>query len=296
MMKHCPRVMSDRFFIKVRWSQVVGYKLDLKHPKKFNEKLQWLKLYDHKPEYTIMVDKYRAKQWLADKIGEQYVVPTLSIYKSVDEIDLNKLPDQFVLKCNHDSGSVIICRDKQSFDFENAKQKLNKALHSNYYWRCREWPYKHVKPVILAEPFIYNSQTDNISVGGMPQVLPSDYKFYCFEGEPKLFYITTDKGMDVPIREDFFDLQGNHLDIQDSNYLNNPMYIPNIPNNLQEMQSICRMISKNINHLRVDFYECNGRIYVGEMTFYEAAGYCNFEPSKWNIILGDWIKLPIDSH
>jgi len=128
MIRHCPNLMSDKYFLKVKWKRCMGYELDLKHPKTFNEKLQWLKLYDRKPEYTIMVDKYRAKQWVADRVGEQFVIPTLAVYHSADEIDLNQLPDQFVLKCNHDSGSVVICRDKKSFDFEAAKRKLNNAL------------------------------------------------------------------------------------------------------------------------------------------------------------------------
>ena len=140
MIKKCPHLMSDKFYLSVLWKMKMGYKLDWKHPKTFNEKLQWLKLYDRNPLYTTLVDKYRVKQWVADKIGEQYVIPTLAVYNSVDEIDLDKLPNQFVLKCNHDSGSVVICRDKPSFDLEAARRKLGVALRKNFYWEAREWP------------------------------------------------------------------------------------------------------------------------------------------------------------
>lgn len=283
MMKHCPKLMPDRYFLKVKWKRCMGYELDLKHPKTFNEKLQWLKLYDRKPEYTIMVDKYRAKQWVEDRVGKQYVIPTLAIYNSAEEIDLNQLPDQFVLKCNHDSGSVVICRDKKSFDFDAAKQKLSKALRKNYYWDSGEWPYKNVKPMILAEPFLFESEVDDIN----------DYKFYCFDGEPKVFYITSNREGVGGVREDFFDINGNHLDMNQKGYFVNDT-LPIIPKGINVMINLARKLSIGMKHLRVDFYESSDRLFVGELTFYDGAGFSPFYPDEWNSIVGDWIKLPTD--
>lgn len=154
MFKRCPRLMSDKYYLSILWEWEMGYTIDWRHPRTYNEKLQWLKLYDRKPQYTQMVDKYRVKQWVADRIGEKYIIPTLAVYHSVDEIDLSQLPDQFVLKCNHDSGSVVICEDKSKFDLDAAKKLLSNALNENFYWRAREWPYKNVKPCIFAEQYI----------------------------------------------------------------------------------------------------------------------------------------------
>lgn len=283
MIKKCPRLMPDKFYLSVLWKGVMGYEIDWKDPKTFNEKLQWLKLYDRKPEYTRMVDKYRAKQWVADKIGEQYVIPTLAVYNSVDEIDLDKLPDQFVLKCNHDSGGVVICKDKASFDLEAAKSKLNKCLRHNFYWDTREWPYKNIERCVFAELFLDPSPNAHELF---------DYKFYCFNGEPKLFYITSDKGGYLPTKEDFFDLNGNHLGVQDKQFLNNTVKTPDLPTRLDDMVRICRILAKDKAHLRVDFYEICGRVYCGELTFYENGGFCVFEPEEWNRRMGDWIILP----
>lgn len=285
MIDNCPHLMSDKFYLSMLWKMKMGYELDWKHPKKFNEKLQWLKLNDRKPEYTIMVDKYRAKQWIAGKIGEQYVIPTLAVYNSADEIDLGKLPEQFVLKCNHDSGSVVICKNKFAFDLEAAKRMLGSAMKKNFFWEAREWPYKNVKPLIFAEKFL-----EGIDL----KEAPADYKFYCFNGEPKLFYITSDKGGDLPTRQDFFDIYGRHMDLQDVNYPNNPTHVPELPNKLDDMLRVCHLLAKDTLHLRVDFYEIEGRVYCGELTFFENAGFCKFIPEKYNRILGDWIKLPID--
>lgn len=193
MIKKCPHLMSDKFYLSVLWKMVMGYKLDWKHPKNFNEKLQWLKLNDRNPLYTTLVDKYRVKQWVADKIGEQYVIPTLAVYNSVDEIDLDKLPNQFVLKCNHDSGSVVICRDKSSFDLEAAKRKLGEALKKNFYWDAREWSYKNVKRCVFAEQFMKDATMADGSLDsqviiseGFPKVI--DTSFALFEWHKKRMY------------------------------------------------------------------------------------------------------------
>lgn len=283
MIEKCPHLMSDKFYLSILWKMVMGYELDWKHPKTFNEKLQWLKLYDRNPLYTTLVDKYRVKQWVADKIGEQYVIPTLAVYNSVDEIDLDKLPSQFVLKCNHDSGSMAICKDKAVFDLEVAKQKLDKGLKHNMYWDAREWVYKNVDRVIIAEPFI-----DTL---GKPESI--EYKITCIDGKVKMItvcsgiaHVEYDKRFN-----DHFDLQGNRL----------PFYVYYKPAGLdlpekelvKEMVSIAETLSEGIPQVRVDLYYHNKRFYFGEMTFYTWGGMMDYEPKEWDRIMGDWLKLPI---
>mgnify|MGYP000927822232 CR=1 FL=1 len=180
--------MDDESFLKMAYKRKFGKELDLKNPVTFNEKLQWLKLHDRKPEYTTMVDKYEAKAYIAQKIGEEYVVPTLGVWEKFDDIDFTKLPNAFVLKCTHDSGGLVICKDKSKLDREKARKKINKSLHSNYFGGGREWPYKNVKPRIIAEPLLKDDAT---KVG--EQECLTDYKFFCFGGIPKIVYISKDK-------------------------------------------------------------------------------------------------------
>lgn len=284
MMKRCPNLMSDKYFLKVMWKRCMGYELDLDHPKTFNEKLQWLKLYDRKPIYTTMVDKYRAKQWIADRIGEQYVIPTLAVYDSVDEIDLDKLPEKFVLKCNHDCGSVVICKDKSTFDIGMAKKKLGEALKKNYYWNSREWPYKHVKRCVFAEKYLE---------GLSGEKTPADYKFYTFNGEPKFCYITSDRDSVTGLKEDFFDLNGEVMPFNQVGY-NNNVVGPILPVNFEKMIELSRILAKGTYHLRVDFFEIDNEIQSGELTFFDGAGFCPFYPNEWNDIIGDLMKLPIE--
>lgn len=284
MIKKCPHLMSDKFYLSVLWRIQMGYELDWKHPKTFNEKLQWLKLYDRKSVYTTMVDKYRAKQWIAERIGEQYIIPTLAVYKSVDEIDLVQLPDRFVLKCNHDSGSVVICRDKSNFDLEAAKKKLGIALRKNFYWEAREWPYKSVKRRIFAEQFLEEPRWK----------VPVDYKFFCFNGEPRIFQICLDRNDTEGAVLTFYDTEGNLLGIKDKYHPRVSETEISLPSQLHDMLRISRILAKSFAFLRVDFYEIAGNVYCGELTFYENGGYCEFTPEKYNRIMGDWIKLPTD--
>lgn len=283
MIKKCPHLMSDKFYISVLWKMVMGYELDWEHPKTYNEKLQWLKLYDRKPIYTTMVDKYRAKQWIADRIGEQYVIPTLAVYNSVDEIDLYKLPDQFVLKCNHDSGSVAICRDKSTFDLEAAKRKLGDALKKNFYWEEREWPYKNVKRCVFAEKYLEVDEGKDLS----------DYKLFTFNGEPKFCYITSGRDSATGLKEDFFDMNGNLLVLNQKGFRNAEI-TPLLPANYDKMIELSRRIAVGTSHLRVDYYEINGRLFIGELTFFDGGGFVPFYPDEWNRTAGDWIKIPTD--
>lgn len=279
MIQKCPHLMSDKFYLSVLWKMKMGYELDWKHPKKFNEKLQWLKLYDRKPIYTIMVDKYRVKQWVVNKIGEQYVNSTLAVYNAVDEINLDELPEQFVLKCNHDSGSVVICKDKASFDLETAKRKLDAAMKKNFYWEAREWPYKNVQHVILADGYLDDHLGDELR----------DYKFYCFNGEPKIVYCTN-KGRDI--YENFYDMDFNPIDISHGFRRFEPEITK--PDGFETMKKNAALLSAGIPFVRVDFNEVEGQVLFGEFTFFDWAGFCKIQPKEWDDILGDWIKLPID--
>lgn len=262
MIKKSPHLMTDKFYLSVLWKMVMGYKLDWKHPKTFNEKLQWLKLNDRNPLYTTLVDKYRVKQWVADKIGEQYVIPTLAVYNSVDEIDLDKLPNQFVLKCNHDSGSVVICRDKSSFDFEAAKQKLGEALKKNFYWEAREWPYKNVKRCIFAEQYLEENEG-----GGLV-----DYKFFCFHGDPDCVMVCVDRHIKQP-KFYFFDKNWNlrRLNIRGKEAPED-FSLPK-PTMLDKMFELAGTLSIGIPFVRVDFYDVGGDVKFGEMTFFPEGGF-----------------------
>ena len=262
----------------------MGYPLDLKHPKTFAEKLQWLKLYDRKPVYHQMVDKVESKSLIDGVVGVGHTIPTFGVYDSFEQIDWEALPNQFILKATHDSGSYYIVKDKKTMDKQRCKKKLYIHWNKDYYKGSREWQYKGLKSRIIAEPLLSDSSTPYLR----------DFKFYCFNGEPKVFYITSDKGGDLPTREDFFDINGVHMDLEDSHYTPNPIQPPALPIHLEKMVEMARLLSQNTYHLRVDFYEIAGKIYVGELTFHENAGFCSFKPDHWNRTLGDWIKLPVD--
>lgn len=276
----CFNWMSDEKYLKIAYRCKVHKKLNLDNPKTFTEKLQWLKIHDRKPEYTDMVDKLGAKKFIISNVGKEYAVPTLGVWERYEDICFQNLPDKFVLKCTHDSGSFAICTEKKSFDYKKAKRILSKGLKHNSYWAAREWPYKNVKPQIIAEPYLEDSQTGELR----------DYKFFMFNGVPRVFYITSGRKKGDR-RTDFFDMELNHLDIQDDD--KNAEIPPAIPENFDKMIEIAKQISKNIPQLRVDFYEVDGKVYVGEMTFYYLGGFVPFKPEKWDEIFGNWIDLSI---
>lgn len=289
LLKRCPRRMSDKYYLRVVWKQIMGYPLDLKHPRTFNEKLQWMKLYDRNPLYTELVDKYNVKQWVAERIGSEYVIPTLAVYDTVEDIDFDALPNQFVLKCNHDSGGVVICSDKQSFNREQAKEKLRKSFDHNFYWDFREWPYKNVKRKVFAESFLTDDYTSSPTYNSEEPVFEGlrDYKFFCFDGKPKIMYIGSGK---APHRTtDFFDMDGNSLPV----YMKDPASAipPALPAHFEEMKEFASILSKGLRAVRVDFYETNNNVYFGEMTFFHSAGFDIIHPKEWSIKMGDWISL-----
>lgn len=279
LIKNHSQLMSDKFYIKTLWKMCMGYELNLKHPVTFNEKLQWLKLHDHNPIYPLLVDKVRVKDWVAEKIGAEHVIPTLAIYKSVDEIDLDKLPNQFVLKCNHDSGSVIICKEKKEFDLVAAKQKLNKALHHNFYWDAREWAYKKVNPLIFAEQYMEDTRTGELQ----------DYKFFSFDGVAKALFIATERQGKKETKFDFFDMDFRHIDV--TNGHPNADTLPSKPDTFDEMVRMSNELSKGFPEVRVDFYEVNGQAYFGELTFYHWGGMTPFNPSSFDKKMGEWVRI-----
>ena len=272
------RYWSDAKFLKYKYKLVFGHKLNLENPQTFNEKLQWLKLYDRKPIYTTMVDKYAAKEYVAERIGEEYIIPTLGIWNSFDDIDFENLPKQFVLKCTHDSGGLVICTDKDIFDKEVAKRKIKKCLKRNYYWSGREWPYKDVPRKIIAEKYI-EDETGQLR----------DYKLYCFNGKPKIIMINSDREIGKT-KADYFDMDYNWLDLK-WGYEHAPVK-PLMPTNFEKMKELAAILSKGIPELRVDFYEVDNKIYFGELTFFDGSGFDEIEPKEWDKKLGDLIKLP----
>ena len=271
------RFVPDDIYLKIIYKLKVGKSLNLDNPQTYTEKLQWLKLHDRNPIYSTMVDKYEAKQYISSVVGENYIIPTIGVWDDFDSIDFDLLPSQFVLKCTHDSGGLIICRDKTNFDKKAARKKIVKSLKNNFYWVGREWPYKNVKPRIIAERYMTPVKEECLT----------DYKFFCFDGEPKIIYISKDKAEDP--RTDFFDANGHVLPIRMRDP--NSDVPPEIPEQLGEMKELARKLSHEIKHLRVDFYLINGKIYVGELTFYHNGGFSEIKPEEWNYKIGDMIHL-----
>lgn len=273
-------LFSDEAYLKLLFRLRMGYPLNLDNPKTYSEKLMWLKLHDHNPDYTKLVDKYAVKEIVAQKIGEQYVIPTLGVWNRPEEIDWESLPNKFVLKTTHGGGNtgVVICRDKTFFDKEKAIERLNKSLKQDIYKTLREWPYKDVPRRIIAEQFIEGENND----------LP-DYKFFCFNGEVKALFIGTERETGN-VKFDFFDADFNHLDLVQTH----PMSGKQIqkPECFNEMKEVANILSKDIPHVRIDLYEVNGQIYFGEYTFYHHGGCVPFHPQKWDDVFGSWITLP----
>ena len=273
------RSMPDDVFLRKYFRAIHGYDLNLENPKSFSEKLQWLKLYDRRPEYTDMVDKYTAKEYVAQKVGKQYIIPTLGVWSNPKQVDYDSLPNQFVLKCTHDSHGIIICQDKTKLDIPKTEMILSKGLKTNYYRHFREWPYRDVKPRIIAEKYLSNDGK------GL-----TDYKIHCFSGEPKVILVCKDRFTPTGMTEDFFDCHWNHLDVSRPGK-NNSNSIIEKPEQLDEMMHIARELSKGIPFIRVDLYIVGGNVFFGELTFYPASGFVQFEPTSFDYELGSYLIL-----
>lgn len=276
------KYLDDEHFIKYRFRIVMGKKININNPITYNEKLQWLKLYDRNPLYTTLVDKIQVKDYVAEIIGTEYIIPTIKVYESPSEIKLNDLPNQFVLKTNHDGDSlgVFVCKDKDTFDLDKALVTLSNNLKRNYYYTGREWPYKNVKPYIFAEKY------EEDEFGEL-----RDYKFFCFDGKVKAVFIATERSSGH-VKFDYFDRDFNHLDFIQSHPMSDKQI--NKPANYEEMIIIAEKLSKGIPHVRVDLYNCNGRILFGEMTFFHYGGMIKFHPEEWDYTFGSWLSLPIN--
>lgn len=254
--------------------------LDLNNPMTFNEKLQWLKLYDRRPEYSNMVDKYAVRKYIAEKVGEELLIPLLGKYNNYEEIDFNSLPNKFVLKPNHTSGDIFICKAKSEIDHEELKRTINKWLKREYFWDHREWPYKNIKPMIICEKFLVDESGTDLK----------DYKVMCFNGEPRCILVASDRYSSTGLKIDFYDMNWNLLPFKREKPRSNKQISK--PKSSSRMTEIAKILSKNIPFVRVDFYEVNGHLYFGELTFYPGAGFEKFEPEVYDYILGSWLQLP----
>ncbi len=291
-------LFPDKIYLKVLFRIKMGYWMDFNNPKTFTEKIQWLKLYNRNPEYTTMVDKAAVKNYVAAKIGKDYVIPTLRVWESPDEIDFDSLPKQFVLKTTHGGGSggVVICKNKRKLDRDKAINKLRNGMKSNIYRNSREWPYKNVKKQIIAEQYMMPRDKEDD-----PTYDLTDYKFYCFNGDPIYCQVIRDRHTSETI--DFYDMDWNlqefvglnpveHLDRM--TVAHNGKIPVDCPEKLTEMKDLCKKLAKDIPFVRIDLYLIDKQIYFGEITFYPASGIGVFDPQDWDKKLGDLIK--INSH
>lgn len=273
-------VIPDNLYLKWIFRLRMGKRLDLEHPVTFNEKLQWLKLYNRKPEYTIMVDKVKAKEYVAEKLGSEYIIPTLGVWDDPDEIDFDALPDQFVLKCNHNSGlGMCICRDKSELDIPKVKAGLRRGLRQNYFLYGREWPYKDVSRKILAEKFMVDESGTELK----------DYKYYCFGGEAKFMFIASGRLLDSKTFS-YYNMNFEKLPFEWGAPVSNE--VVKRPETFYKMKMLAEILAKDLPEVRIDFYDVNGNIYFGEITFFDGSGMESFNPKEWDGHLGKLIKLP----
>lgn len=272
------KLIPTKWYIMIQYKYYYGKKLNLKNPKLLSEKIQWLKLYNKNPEYIHLIDKYEVRKHISNIIGEQHLNPLLGLYNSFEEINFDILPNEFVLKPNHTSGDIFICRDKSKIDLEQLEKQVNKWIKINFYWAHREWPYKNIKPKILCEKFMIDE--------GIQELM--DYKFMCFHGKPKFCVVCLNRNVNVNM--DIYDMKWERMPFRWT-FPNSRKSIPQ-PINFEKMIEISKQLSKNIPLVRVDLYEVNGQIFFGELTFYPCSGFINFIPQKYDKIFGSWLELP----
>lgn len=273
--------VSDETYLRWRYRFIFGKKLNLENPKSFNEKINWLKIYNRNPLYPKLVDKSEVKKYVSERIGEEYVIPTYGVWNSFDEIDFDRLPNQFVLKSTNGGGGsgVVICRDKKKLDKDVAKQRLKKSMHTNWKFE-REWVYRDVKPRIIAEKLLSEVE---------PPFDLSDYKFFCFNGEPRFCQVIKNRRSDETV--DFYDMDWKLLPFNGLLTFKHSSTPTERPQNIEEMKTICRKLSKEMPFVRVDLYCVNQRIYFGELTFYPAGGIGTFSPAEYNEKIGELLSL-----
>lgn len=277
----CAPLFPDALFLKFKFYLMMGKTLNLKDPKTYSEKLQWLKLYNRKAIHTTMVDKITAKDYVEKIISKEHIIPTIATYDSVEDIDWDTLPNQFVIKCTHDSGGIVVCKDKSKLDIEKAKRTLREGLKQDYYYLFREWPYRNVPRRLICEEYMVDESGYELK----------DYKWFCFDGEPKAMFVATDRGSsNEEVKFDFFDTDFNHLPFKNGHPLASKPITK--PAGFEEMKKLAAQLSQGEPHVRVDLYDVNGKIYFGELTFFHFSGLMPFEPEEWDYKFGSWIKLP----
>lgn len=269
--------LSDSKYLSIIYRILVNEKLNLKNPKSYTEKLQWLKIYDHKRIYNTMVDKYEVRNYIKKTIGEEYLIPLIDVYDNVEDINWESLPKEFVLKATHTSGNVIICKDKNNLNKSETIKELNKWLKRDYYSYFREWPYKDLKPKIVCEKFL--SEIGDV---------PVDYKIMCFSGEPEIIQVHRGRFEEHTI--EYYDKYWNKLDIYSEGYKKCD-YISEKPKELHKLLMIARKLSANLPQSRIDLYLVNGNVYFSEITFFDGAGFDKFYPEEFNNYLGDLINI-----
>ncbi len=274
---NCLCFIPTKPYLKMVYKIKTGKKLNLKNPVGFNEKLNWLKIHDITPYYTDYVDKIKVRDIIKEKLGEDICFPLLGQWERYEDIDFSKLPDQFVLKCNHDSGSVKIVKDKSTINYEEFAEFYKSRLKLNPYTIGREYPYKDVKPMIMAEKYMVPEGASDIE----------DYKFFCFNGKPEIMFIATDRSTDVKF--DFFDMDFNHLDIENIHPQSDKKIVK--PTLFEEMKEVATKLSAGIKFVRIDLYEIDGKIYFGEYTFFHGGGFWLIKPDEWEKKLGDLIDI-----
>lgn len=277
------KLIPDPWYLKLVYRARLGRKLNLSNPMTYTEKIQWLKLNDRKMEYTHLVDKYEVREFIARTIGEQYLIPLLGVYQDFDEIDFNQLPNQFVLKCTHDSGSIIVCKDKSHFDKKAAREKLSRQMKKNYYYPSREWPYRYVKPRIICEAYMDDGENE----------VPKDYKVFCFHGEPRFIFLLHDRfHKDLPRSGTVYSTDWEiEPCVFDSHYIRNQNKDEK-PKCLNEMLELSRRLSKGFPQVRIDFYIIHDQCYFGEITLTHSGGFCHIRPEAYDELLGSFFNLP----
>ena len=279
--KYAKFVKNDKLYLKLKYYFNMGVPLNLDNPKSFNEKLQWLKLNYRNPLYTNLVDKYTVKEYISSKVGDEYVIPTIGVWDTPEQIEWNTLPNQFVLKTTHGGGNegVIICKDKSTVDKQDIIRKINKAMGLDLFVSSREWPYKNIIHRVIAEPFINDKETGELR----------DYKFFCFDGKVKALFVATERQTRKEPYFNFFDENYNSLDIKQGHP--RAEIIPSKPSKFEQMKALAEVLSNGFPHVRVDLYQADGKIYFGELTFYHFGGFVPFVPNEWDMKFGSWLDL-----
>lgn len=276
------RLLPDKLYTKIKFRVSMGKSINFKNIKTFNEKMQWLKLYDRKPFYTTLADKYQVRQYIEDTVGGDYLIPLFGVYNGYDEINFEELPKEFVLKPNHTSGDIFICLDKSKIDHDKLKKEIKRWLKRRYYWVHREWLYKNIKPKILCEKYITDGEGSDLK----------DYKFMCFNGKAKCIGLCSERNSKGGLKMDFYDMYWNIMPF--NIYSEGSGKLTPKPKNFENMVQLSEKLSAGLTFLRVDLYEVKGKLYFGELTFYPGAGAGKFTPEEYDYVLGSWIDLPLD--